>query len=271
MEKPPIETGQTVYEPGDDPSAPFWAHGKYVGPYWSNGKVQSSVEFGDEAPTDALDELARLHDTAYAHWKDEAHREAADALFADAARRLKQKYGTTLASDPKFAANAVEYGNYAMRSAKKLMKDSTQFAALGPFGVPLGLAKFVVQGMLANQARIRGTHLAREKAEILRYFGTRLGPNVTGGTSVLETHAKPTQQPPRRNDTPGNQATPQKSQKEAILTNLETAARVKIRKSKKNKKRRAKVGTPARQKNKTQKKRLISKNRKKPVMHVKSS
>ena len=76
--------------PGEDPTSLPWTHGNYVGPYWSDGKLQSSVEWGTANPIDELDNLARQHDAAYAHWTDRAHREAADKLFADEAQKLKK-------------------------------------------------------------------------------------------------------------------------------------------------------------------------------------
>ncbi|QJZ28416.1 hypothetical protein 2 [Forsythia suspensa luteo-like virus] len=250
MENPQSFQNGTSYEPGDDPTSPFWAHGKYVGPYWSNGRVQSSVEFGDEAPIDELDELARLHDTAYAHWQDEAHREAADAIFAEEARKLKGKYGSKLAANPKLAAAAVEYGNYTARSLKKLVKDSTQFAALGPFGIPLGLAKNVVQNMLANQARIRGTHLARERADVLKYYSLP-GAGVVrprGVDTAAKTSHTPAQQTVSSSTAAGPRQTPTQPQD---LTNL-----MHVRKTNKQKERMVAVGTPMKpHRKKTQKKR----------------
>lgn len=53
----------------------------YTGPYWSNGRFQSSVEFGDAPPIDDVGVQSRLHDTAFAHFGDARHRTAADWIY----------------------------------------------------------------------------------------------------------------------------------------------------------------------------------------------
>lgn len=162
-EQPPTATKYQGLE-GEDPTAPFWGSGNYVGPYWSNGKVQSSVEWGDKPALHELDELARQHDAAYAHFSDETHREAADEIFADGARKLKQKYGSKIADDPRYAAALVQYGNYAVRKAKKL----PGYVSMGP----LGILKYGYDHVKEMSARIKGTHLKNERLDVQRFFDT---------------------------------------------------------------------------------------------------
>lgn len=182
MQAPPIDSPrQYLGQPGEDPSSPFWASGNYVGPYWSNGKVQSSVEWGDLDPFNDLDRLARMHDAAYAHFPDEKHREAADQLFADEAEKLKVKYGKKFADDPKFAAAAVRYGNYAMRQAGKLAR-----YAVGP--TPLfGALKFGVENIIEMHKRISGTHLKNELERVRKFYMT--DPKLVG--AIQEKNTKP--------------------------------------------------------------------------------
>jgi len=168
---------------GEDPSAPPWGHGNYVGPYWSNGKVQESVEWGDKEPIDELDELARQHDAAYAHFKDRPRREAADLIFATEARKLNRKLGGTLTSDPRFAAAMVEYGNYAGRQAAKLATDvGTGFKmGLGPLA---GVLKFGVDNIREMNQRIHGTHLKKELETVRAFYNT--DPRLIGKTSSTD-------------------------------------------------------------------------------------
>lgn len=55
----------------------------YTGPFWSDGRIQSSVKFGSNKPTDETDYESRLHDTAYAVFEDSDHRTAADWLYKE--------------------------------------------------------------------------------------------------------------------------------------------------------------------------------------------
>lgn len=167
MQAPTInEPRQYQGTPGEDPSSPFWASGNYVGPYWSDGKAQSSVEWGDKDPFHDLDRLARMHDAAYAHFKDEKHREAADQLFADEAEKLKGKFGKKFADDPRFAAAAVRYGNYAMRQAKKL---GGYAASMTPV---FGALRFGVENIIEMHKRVNGTHLKNELERVRRFYMT---------------------------------------------------------------------------------------------------
>jgi hypothetical protein len=153
---------------GEDPTSPFWASGNYVGPYWSDGKVQQSVEWGDKPALHELDALARQHDAAYAHYKDERHREAADAIFAAEAKKLKQKYGPKLADDPQFAAAMVEYGNHTIRQIKKLVGSGIFVPGLGP----LAIAKYGYDHVKEFTSRIKGTYLKNEELDVRRFQET---------------------------------------------------------------------------------------------------
>jgi len=160
---------------GEDPTAPFWASGNYVGPYWSDGAVQESVEWGDKPALNELDHLARQHDAAYAHYQDAKHREAADMLFAREADKLKGKYGPKLADDPRFAAAMVKYGNYAGRKASKL----PEYLAMGG----LGVLKYGYDHVKEMTQRIDGTYLNKEMSDILRFQST--DPRVGSPTGPL--------------------------------------------------------------------------------------
>lgn len=162
----PTETKYQGYE-GEDPTTPAWASGNYVGPYWSDGKLQESVEWGEKPALHALDELARQHDAAYAHYKDAKHREAADMIFAEEAKKLKQKYGSKWADDPQIAARFVEYGNHTIRQLEKLAKIGT----LGPAALPW-LIYHGVSNMIDNHKRIKGTYLTKEMGEIRKLYET---------------------------------------------------------------------------------------------------
>ncbi len=133
--------------------------GNYTGPYWSDGKLQESVEFGTEDPKSELDYLSRLHDTAYAHYKDDAHREAADEIYERDAKRLVGRF-------PHLAGDLVLHGNRTSRAAKRLAGDVGKFSMLGPMGALLGAAKFQIGNMITSHKMIKGTHLAKEKADI---------------------------------------------------------------------------------------------------------
>lgn len=132
--------------------------GNYTGPYWSDGRLQESVEFGSSDPQSELDKLSRLHDTAYAHYTDRQHREAADEIYERDARVLAGKF-------PELAGKLVLYGNYGARQRAQLGAD---FATLGP----LGLLKFAGTNMWNANKMIHGTYLKNEKADIERLYGT---------------------------------------------------------------------------------------------------
>jgi len=154
---------------GEDPTAPIWGSGNYVGPYWSDGKKQSSVEWGESEPINDLDAAARRHDSAYAHYKDERHRAAADALFAEEVRKIDKKYGSKLAEDPQFAANAVEYGNFTVRKFKELA-NSGMWATVPGVGQVYALLKHGYKTFRDQNQMVHGTYLKKEKEAIREYF-----------------------------------------------------------------------------------------------------
>ncbi len=177
METPLPATTQYLGKEGEDPSNPFWTSGNYVGPYWSDGKVQESVEWGDSPALHALDDLARQHDAAYARYKDDKHREAADMIFAQEAKKLKEKYGSKWADDPRIAARLVEYGNFTARTVKKLVRAA-------PYGLP-GLLAYQVGNMVDNYKRIKGTYLKNEQSELKKFYETDPHRKIPIGTRVV--------------------------------------------------------------------------------------
>lgn len=67
---------------------PDWSfRDRYTGPYWSDGKWQSSV-VGTTAPVSKLDRLSKAHDAAYAVAKHPSQLRDADLVFRDASREL---------------------------------------------------------------------------------------------------------------------------------------------------------------------------------------
>ncbi len=136
----------------------------YTGPYLSNGKYQSSVEFGDAEPNSRLDALSRLHDSAYAHFEDRNHREAADRIYNKEAKELASQF-------PQLAGEIVEYGNFASNSFSTLIEDtSTGFKYGGPFGALLGL----VYGGVENLLHLNDTlnHGKEYEKDVLDYYAS---------------------------------------------------------------------------------------------------
>lgn len=155
--------------------------GEYTGPYWSNGKLQESVEWGDKDPKSQLDWLSRQHDSAYAHFKDSRHREAADLLYMREAKKLAGRY-------PELAGNLVGYGNYAGRQLSKLGSDVAFSTKLT--GNPiLGLVKYGVSGIVDSAKRINGTYLRNETSDIEKFYKTdpfnKPRPNTSAGAVNL--------------------------------------------------------------------------------------
>lgn len=96
----------------------------YCGPYWSDGKFQSSVEFGATTPEDEVAGQCRLHDSAYKHFKTRQHHKAADLLFYDNITNLKD---LSLFNQTKgwVAKNLVKYVNGALRFDYSYPDDKT--------------------------------------------------------------------------------------------------------------------------------------------------
>ncbi len=138
--------------------------GEYTGPYWSDGKLQESVEWGETSPQSALDWLSRQHDSAYAHYKDSRHREAADLIYMREAKKLAGRF-------PELAGNLVGYGNYTGRQVGKLLSDVGLSTKLT--GNPLlGVVKYGVGGIMDNVKRINGTYLKNELSDVNKFYGT---------------------------------------------------------------------------------------------------
>lgn len=129
----------------------------YTGPYWSNGKFQTSVEFG-EAPTfDEVDAASRLHDSAYAKYQDQEHRRAADRIYYDTLKKIDTY-------EAELARNAVLYGNFTMDSATNLLNIAN------PFGL-VGILKGAVKNALWLNDEITGEHKKYQK-EVSDYYLT---------------------------------------------------------------------------------------------------
>ncbi len=133
--------------------------GNYTGPFWSDGKIQPSVEWGEAETKNALDELSRQHDSAYAHFKDEAHREAADIIYQREAKKLIGRF-------PHLAGELVLHGNRTYRGGSELLAD-TKF--LGPV---LGAAYWQVKNMVKSHKMMTGTYLKNELNDVQQYYST---------------------------------------------------------------------------------------------------
>jgi hypothetical protein len=138
--------------------------GNYTGPYWSDGKFQTSVEFGESDPQSEWDYLSYLHDTAYARYEDAAHREAADQLYNERAKQLIGRF-------PQLAGNFVEYGNMGHRQTKKFLNAvGTGFKYLGPIGALGGAIYFQGKNMIEANQRMKGTYLKQERGDIEKLY-----------------------------------------------------------------------------------------------------
>lgn len=129
----------------------------YTGPYISDGRIQSSVEFGQTPPVNALDEQSRLHDSAYAHYKDYGHLRAADVLYD----RNVSKLGPL----GKTVGTTVLYGNQAMSSIGNI----SSAGYLGPFSI--------VYGAVKNSYNLYDFMLNEEKyiSDVEKYYATDPG------------------------------------------------------------------------------------------------
>ncbi len=142
----------------------------YTGPYISNGKVQTSVEFGDKTPKDALDALSRLHDSAYAKWDDRLHRTVADDIYNKEAKKLIGKF-------PELAGFLVEYGNWTGRSIANI---ASGYGSAGFVGALYGGVKNLYD---LNDYLINGE---KTRKEILKYYETDPLIHLQGGNYVLK-------------------------------------------------------------------------------------
>jgi hypothetical protein len=140
--------------------------GNYTGPYWSNGKVQPSVEWGNQDPQSELDFLSRQHDSAYARFPDDKHREAADRLYNEEAQKLAKKF-------PSLAGNLVLYGNYAKRAASKTASNFGTGMRFGGLAGGLGGLIYTAAGNIIDANKmINGTYLSKETNDVKEYFKT---------------------------------------------------------------------------------------------------
>ncbi len=130
----------------------------YTGPYISNGEYQTSVEFGDVKPLDILDSFSRLHDSAYAKWKDQLHRSVADSIYNESVKNLEGLF-------PEIAGFAVLYGNQLGRAVSNIIS-GWEYAAGNPLGALAG-------GVYNLYELMSYTHnYDSVKREILSYYST---------------------------------------------------------------------------------------------------
>lgn len=125
----------------------------YTGPYISDGKFQTSVEFGKSKPLNRLDAFSRYHDSAFAHYKDYGHRTAANSIYYDQTRNGNKTEN--------FAGNVVLYGNQVK-------------SALG--NMPFGVGNFpgLIYGGIKNLYNLADYVHNRNKyrKEVLAYYKT---------------------------------------------------------------------------------------------------
>ncbi len=140
--------------------------GNYIGPHWSNGEFQESVEWGDKPPQSDLDLLAYYHDSAYAKYKDDDHREAADKLFAEEARKL----GYSMAD---ISAVLVQQGNMTKRSFDRTLRNVALGEKVGGApGALLGLIYTGVENIFKANDRLPGGKFESVVKEVQDYYAT---------------------------------------------------------------------------------------------------
>lgn len=135
----------------------------YIGPYWSDGKWQESVEFGLQPALSGVDAASRLHDSAYAHYTDEAHRTAADEIYSATLKKLNEPLSNL--------ADVPLYGNYIKNRAKEIGSDFvTGFKYFGLLG---GLGSLVYNGV---KNVVRSNDLIQNgdtyRKDVLAYYAT---------------------------------------------------------------------------------------------------
>lgn len=130
----------------------------YTGPYISNGKFQTSVEFGEVEPLDVLDSFSRLHDSAYAKWEDSLHRTVADKIYYDSVKNLSGLF-------PEIASDVVLYGNRIGRSVSNI---ASSIATYGPLGIVVG----GVKNMYDLYSYMSESSSGKIRKEILNYYAT---------------------------------------------------------------------------------------------------
>jgi hypothetical protein len=135
----------------------------YIGPYWSDGKWQESVEFGTAPTLSDVDAASRLHDSAYARFKDAQHRTAADEIYSATLKKL---------GGPKSGlADVPLYGNFVKNRVSNIGSDFvTGVRTAGLLG---GLGSLVyngVKGVVTNYDLI--TNGAKYRDEVMAYYDT---------------------------------------------------------------------------------------------------
>lgn len=159
----------------------------YIGPHWSDGKWQESVEFGNAPALSEVDAASRLHDSAYAHFKDEAHRIAADEIYSKTLKKLKEKYA--------FLADVPLYGNYTKNRASEFGSNFVTGMKYG--GLVGGLASLVysgVKGIVRNNDLIQ--HGEKYRREVMQYYDTDPGKPKTA-QNIINKIAPVTHPPPK--------------------------------------------------------------------------
>lgn len=135
----------------------------YIGPYWSDGKWQESVEFGDAEPMSLVDAASRLHDSAYAHYKDEQHRIAADEIYSETLKTLKEKYASL--------ADVPLYGNYTKNRALEFGSNALQGFKYGGLAGALGSLVYTgAKGIIRLNDLIHNGD--KYKADVMSYYDT---------------------------------------------------------------------------------------------------
>lgn len=142
------------------------AFGNYIGPGWSDGKLQESVEWGTSDPQSELDLLAYYHDSAYAKFKDERHRMEADRIFTEKASKIEGG----LAAISKVA---VTHGNMVKRSAERTASNvSTGASLFGPIGALGGLIYTGIQNVVKANDMLPGGANETARKEVEAYYET---------------------------------------------------------------------------------------------------
>jgi len=182
------------------------AFGNYIGPGWSDGKLQESVEWGQSDPRDELDLLAYYHDSAYAKFKDEKHRMEADRIFTEKAAKIPGG----LAAISKVA---VTHGNMVKRSAERTASNvSTGASLFGPIGALGGLVYTGVQNIVKANDMLPGGANEKARKEVLSYYDT-------------DPHKRQNMKFPASNDVTTKKETPKPKEAAAPRAEYEAPAR----------------------------------------------
>ncbi len=144
-----------------DALPPAGGFGNYVGPFWSDGKFQQSVAFGDAEVKSVLDYLARFHDTVYAEYKDRGHREASDIFFNDIAQMLQSNFAHV-------AGKTVLYGNYTARQLATVVSDLKSRLSKGDFIGAIGSVATAGFGNIKHANKMVNESYLRKEWEHLK-------------------------------------------------------------------------------------------------------